>query len=97
MKVKKILYFLRQTGSIPNIKPANYEISKTCKYRNDIEKIENMEYDAESKSKTGYVSEKRFTNARTAADVRIKGSNWKTPLEERTKTLQVAKAYLKYR
>ena len=28
------------------LKPANYEISKTRKYKNDIGKIENMEYDA---------------------------------------------------
>lgn len=27
------------------LKPANYEISKTRKYKNDIGKIENMEYD----------------------------------------------------
>lgn len=27
----------------------------------------------------------------------IKGNNCKTPLEERTKTLQVAKTFLKYR
>ena len=33
---------------ISYIKPANYEISKTRKYRNDIGKIENMEYDAEA-------------------------------------------------
>ena len=26
------------------LKPANYEISKTRKYKNDIGKIENMEY-----------------------------------------------------
>ena len=27
------------------LKPANYEISKTRKYKHDIGKIENMEYD----------------------------------------------------
>ena len=84
--------FLEANGQLSYIKPANYEISKTRKYRNDIGKIENMEYDAgsdiyicrnakrlnadhirHSKSKTGYVSKKRFTNVRTVADVRIKG------------------------
>lgn len=35
-------------GQLSYIKPANYEISKTRKYRNDMGKIENMEYDAES-------------------------------------------------
>ena len=40
--------FLEANGQISYIKPANYEISKTRKYRNDIGKIENMEYDAES-------------------------------------------------
>lgn len=77
--------FLEGNGQLSYIKPANYEISKTRKYRNDIGKIENMEYDekadvytcrnnqkltvdhiSHSKSKTGYVSEKRFTNVRTA-------------------------------
>ena len=40
--------FLEENGQLSYIKPANYEISKTRKYRNDIGKIENMEYDAES-------------------------------------------------
>ena len=31
-------------ASLSYIKPANYEISKTRKYKNDIGKIENMEY-----------------------------------------------------
>ena len=40
--------FLETNGQLSYIKPANYEISKTRKYRNDIGKIENMEYDAQS-------------------------------------------------
>lgn len=40
--------FLEANGQLSYIKPANYEISKTRKYRNDIGKIENMEYDAGS-------------------------------------------------
>ena len=103
------------------LKPANYEISKTRKYKNDIGKIENMEYDVKkdiytckngkklgvdhirhSKSKTGYVSEKAIykcedCNGCPYKSECIKGNNCKTPLEERTKTLQVAKTFLKHR
>ena len=103
------------------LKPANYEISKTRKYKNDIGKIENMEYDVKkdiytcrngkklgvdhirhSKSKTGYVSEKTIykcedCNGCPYKSECIKGNNCKTPLEERTKTLQVAKIFLKHR
>ena len=113
--------FLEENGQLSYIKPANYEISKTRKYRNDIGKIENMEYDEESdiytcrngkkltvdhirhsKSKTGYVSEKtiyRCENCESCPYKKdcIKGNHCKTPLEERTKTLQVAKTFLKYR
>lgn len=113
--------FLEENGQISYIKPANYEISKTRKYKNDIGKIENMEYDAgtdsyrckngkklamdhiiHSKSKTGYVSEKTVYKCEDCADCPyktecIKGNNCKTPMEERTKTLYVAKKFLKYR
>ena len=113
--------FLEGNGQISYIKPANYEISKTRKYRNDIGKIENMEYDAEadiytcrnnkkltvdqirhSKSKTGYVSEKTIYTCENCDGCPykkecIKGNNCKTPLEERTKKLQVSKTFLKYR
>ena len=37
--------FLEANNQIAFIKPVNYEISKTRKYKNDIGKIENMEYD----------------------------------------------------
>ena len=40
--------FLEENGQLSYIKPANYEISKTRRYRNDIGRMENMEYDAES-------------------------------------------------
>ncbi|MDY5181181.1 IS1182 family transposase, partial [Butyribacter sp.] len=113
--------FLEANEQISYIKPANYEISKTRKYRNDIGKIENMEYDSEhdvyicrngkkltfdhirhSKSKTGYVSEKTIYRCENCDGCPykkgcIKGNNSKTPLEERTKILQVAKTFLKYR
>lgn len=113
--------FLEANGQLFYIKPANYEISKTRKYKNDIGKIENMEYDVKkdiytckngkklgvdhirhSKSKTGYVSEKAIykcedCNGCPYKSECIKGNNCKTLLEERTKTLQVAKTFLKHR
>ena len=113
--------FLEANGQLSYIKPANYEISKTRKYRNDIGKIENMEYDAgsdiyicrnakrlnadhirHSKSKTGYVSKKTIYKCEDCSGCPykggcIKGNNCKIPLEERTKTLQVARTFLKYR
>ena len=39
--------FLEENGQIAFIKPANYEISKTRKYKNDIGKIDNMKYNEE--------------------------------------------------
>lgn len=113
--------FLEENGQLSYIKPANYEISKTRKYRNDIGKIENIEYDEaldiytcrngkkltvdhirHSKSKTRYVSEKtiyRCENCESCPYKKdcINGNNCKTPLEERTKILQVVKTFLKYR
>lgn len=42
--------FIEENGQIAFIKPANYEISKTKKYKNDISRIENMEYDEKTDS-----------------------------------------------
>lgn len=39
--------FIEENKQIAFIKPANYEISKTRKYKSDIGKIENMDYNAE--------------------------------------------------
>ncbi len=113
--------FLEENEQLAFIKPANYEISKTRKYKNDIGKIENMDYDEisdfyicknnkkltvdhvkHSKSKTGYVSEKTIYKCEDCTGCLyrkecIKGNNCKTPLEERTKVLQVSKAFIKYR
>lgn len=36
--------YLHENGQLAFIKPANYEISKTRKYKNDISRIDNMEY-----------------------------------------------------
>lgn len=113
--------FLETNGQLSYIKPANYETSKTRKYRNDIGKMENMGYDPASdtytckngkkltvdhirhtKTKTGYVSEKTIYKCEDCSGCPyksdcIKGNHCKTPLEERTKTLQVAKNFLKHR
>ena len=40
--------FIEENNQISFIKPSNYEISKTRKYKNDISRIENMDYDSES-------------------------------------------------
>lgn len=55
-----------------------------------------------SKSKTGYVSQKTIYRCEDCTGCGyksecIKGNNCKTPLEERTKVLQVAKTFIKYR
>ncbi len=47
-------------GQIAFIKPANYEISKTRKCKNDISRIENMEYDKEIDCYT-YKNNKKLT------------------------------------
>ena len=40
--------FLERNGQIGYIKPQNYELSKTRKFKNDISRRENMDYDPES-------------------------------------------------
>ena len=40
--------FLEENGQLSYIKPQNYEISKTRKYRKDIGRMENMKYDEEA-------------------------------------------------
>lgn len=40
--------YLEKNGQLAFIKPANYEISKTRKFQNDISRIENMEYNEAS-------------------------------------------------
>ena len=40
--------FIEDNKQIAFIKPANYEMSKTRKYKNDISRIDNMDYDSES-------------------------------------------------
>lgn len=113
--------FLERNGQLSFIKPANYEISKTKKYQNDISRVENMEYHEDGdyymckngkklvftgikkdKSKTGYVSEKSLYSCEDCTgcpykEKCIKGNNCKTPLEDRTKHLQVSKKFKEQR
>lgn len=107
--------FIEENGQLAYIKPQNYEISKTRKYKKDISRRENMSYDTgrdcyicragkeltvtnERKSKTasGYVSVKTYYECSDCTGCPyktecIKGNNCKTPMEERSKVLQVAK------
>jgi len=109
--------FIEENKQIAYIKPANYEISKTRKYKTDISRRENMIYDEKedvyqckagkkltvtgvknSKSKTGYLSEKTQYTCEDCKGCEykkdcIKGNNSKTPLEERTKHLEVSKLF----
>ena len=113
--------YIEKNEQLAFIKPANYEISKTRKYQNDIGRIENMEYDTEAdcytckngkrltvtgvkkeKTKIGYQREKTLYSCEDCSGCPyksecIKGNNCKTPLEERTKHLQVSKRFNEYR
>ena len=107
--------FIESNGQDAYIKPANYEISKTKKFRTDIGKFENMTYDPsrdtytckngkelkstgvrKRKSGSGYVSE---STVYTCSDCKgcpfksqcIKGNNCNTPMDERSKTLNISK------
>lgn len=113
--------YLDGNDQLSFIKPANYEISKTRRYRNDIGRVENMDYDEEQdcytckngkkltvvgvkkdKTATGYVREKTQYRCEDCSGCPhktacIKGNNCKTPLEERTKNLEVSKRFKEYR
>lgn len=109
--------YLDNNKQLAFIKPSNYEISKTRKYKTDISRKENMSYDKENdfyicsngkklvvtgmrttKSKTGYKSEKTCYTCEDCSGCSlkpkcIKGNNSKTPLEERTKHLEISKVF----
>lgn len=42
--------YLEENGQIPYIKPQNYEIGKTRKYRNDEFRVENLKYNSDTNS-----------------------------------------------
>ena len=83
--------FLDTNQQLAFIKPSNYEISKKRKYKNDIGRIENMEYDEKS------IYQCRECKGCPYKKECIKGNNCKTPIEERNKVLSAAKTFLKYR
>jgi transposase len=107
--------FMEQNGQLSYLKPQNYEISKTRKYRQDISQRENMKYDPEtdeytcsnerklkavydrhSKNRNGYVSTVTIYECESCQgcpykDKCIHGNNCKTPMEKRTKRLNVSK------
>ena len=113
--------YIEENEQLSCIKTANYEISKTRKYQNDIGRMENMKYDADEdcytcrngkkltvtsvkkeKTKTGYQREKTMYSCEDCSGCPykaecIKGNNCKTPLDERTKHLQVSKRFNEYR
>jgi transposase len=107
--------FLEQNGQESYLKPQNYEISRTRKYRQDISRRENMKYDPEtdeyicsngkklrpiydrhSKNGNGYVSTVTIYECENCQGCPYKekcihGNNCKTPMEERSKRLNVSK------
>ena len=107
--------FIEENDQTAYIKPQNYEISKTRKYKKDISRRENMEYheetdvyickngksltaryDKKSKSRSGYISTVTVYECEDCSGCLykqecIRGNNCKTPLEERTKRLNVSK------
>jgi len=108
---------LEKNGQQSFIKPANYEISKTRKYKNDIGRMDNMSYNDKDdyylcknnkkltvtgtktrKSTTGYKCEITCYMCEDCKGCQfktkcIKGNNCKTPLEDRTKKLNISKVF----
>lgn len=113
--------YLNSNEQLAFIKPSNYEISKTRKYKTDIGLVDNMEYHDDGdyyicrngkrlevcnvitrKSKTGYRSEKTIYACEDCSNCIyrsncIRGNNFKAPIEERVKKLEVAKVFKRYR
>jgi transposase len=113
--------FIDKNEQLSFIKPSNYEISKKKKYKNDISRVENMDYDEETdsytcknnkklvvtnvfvrKTKAGYCSEKTEYICEDCCGCPykndcLKGKNWKKPMEERVKRLEISKAFKQYR
>ena len=113
--------FIEKNNQLSFIKPANYEISKTRKYQNDISKQENMNYNYDGdyyicrnnkklytqniitrKSRTGYKSRKTIYACADCSQCPykkdcIKGHNCKTPLEKRTKKIEISKKFNRQR
>ncbi len=107
--------FLEQNRQEAYIKPQNYEISKTRKYRQDISLRENMIYlsdedcyicsngrklnavkERTKKNRNGYVATETIYECEDCSGCPykgqcIRGNNCRTPMEERSKRLNVSK------
>ena len=69
--------YLEENGQTGYIKPANYEISKTRKYKKDIGRIENMDYEEASDTYT-------CRNGKTLTMSHVKKEKTKTGYERET-------------
>ncbi|OAA91301.1 hypothetical protein WY13_00866 [Clostridium ljungdahlii] len=97
--------YVKENGQLSYIKPANYEISKTRKYKNDISRIENMKYDKlgdyytckNNKELTVNRIIKRKSRTGYVSEKTIYTcedcNNCKIPLEERVKNLETSKLF----
>lgn len=97
-EISKKRKYQNDIGRIENMK---YDETKDC-YTCKNEKELPLAYIRHSKSKTGYVSEKHIYQCAGCKGCHyksecIKGNNCKTPMEERSKVLSVARTFLKYR
>lgn len=97
-EISKKRKYQKDIGRIENMTYDKEKDVYICKNEKELP----LSYVQHSKSKTGYISEKHIypcTNCKRCpykSDC-IKGNNCKTPMEERNKTLSVAKTFLKYR
>ena len=114
--------YLEDHGQRAMIKPNNYEISRTRKYKRDISRHENMSYNYDGDFYTcragkrlyatgqyrhrdrgsDYIRKDRIYQCRECKGCPyksdcIKGRNWKTPEEERFKTLNVSRKFERQR
>lgn len=114
--------YLEDHGQRAMIKPNNYEISKTRKYKRDISRHENMSYNYDGDFYTCRAGKRLYATGqyrhrdRGSDYIRkdmiyqcreckgcpyksdcIKGRNWKTPEEERFKTLNVSRKFERQR
>ena len=97
-EISKTKQYKNDTGKIENMDYDEIFDFYICKNNKKL----TVDHVKHRKSKTGYVSEKTIYKCEDCAGCPykkecIKGNNCKTPLEERTKVLQVSKTFIKYR
>lgn len=93
-EISKTRKYQQDIGKIKNMTYCSDDDYYLCKNGKKLL----MDYIKHTKSKTGYVSEKNIYKCKDCAGCPykvecIKGNNCKTPIEERTKVLQVAKTF----